>query len=278
MASHPGIASLCQEVSRRGGRASPSSLKADLVSPSLARALASGDTRSVTIAPEAGSERLRRVINKNLTEPEILRAAELLAGSGVAAMKLYAMIGLPTEEESDVLAIPELAAKIRARLPGGVGRITLSINPFVPKPWTPFQWEPMAGLGLLRERARLLRRAASRIPGCEVDVESPRDAYWQTLLSRGDRSIAPLLVAAHESGGRFWPVVQDAARRARGGGGGVSPDDFVHRRYAPDERLPWDFIDHGVDKRYLLAEWRKAMLERETAPCDVATCHACGAC
>jgi radical SAM superfamily enzyme YgiQ (UPF0313 family) len=281
MASHPGIATLCREIAERGGRASPSSLKADLISPELAAALGGGATRSVTIAPEAGSERMRRVINKNLTEGEILRAAELLAGGGVAGLKLYAMIGLPTETDDDVLAIAELAAKIhdtiRARLAHGVGRLTLSINPFVPKPWTPLQWEPMADGRTLKERTRLLRRAAERIPGATVDVESSRDAYWQTLLSRGDRRVAPLLVAVHESGGAFWPVVQRAVR-AGGIDGCPSPDVFVHRRHEPQETLPWDFIDHGVDKRYLLAEWRKALLERQTPPCDVATCHTCGAC
>ena len=277
MASHPGIAALCQEIADRGGRASPSSLKADLVSPALASALASGATRSVTIAPEAGSERLRRVINKNLTEDEILRAAELLAAGGVGQLKLYAMIGLPTETDADVVAIAELAAKIRARLPGAVGKITLSINPFVPKPWTPFQWEPMADRRLLRERANLLRRAARSIPGAKVDFESPRDAYWQTLLSRGDRRLSWLLAQVHRSGGRFWPVVQAAVRGERPDDV-PSPDWYVHRRYDPHEGLPWDFIDHQVDKRYLLAEWRKAILERETAPCDVATCHSCGAC
>ena len=277
MASQPGIAALCSEIARRGGRASPSSLKADLVGPELAAALGSGETRSVTIAPEAGSERMRRVINKNLTEEEILRAATLLAGSGVRALKLYSMIGLPTETDADVTAIADLAALIRARLPGGVGRITLSINPFVPKPWTPLQWEPLEDLRVLRDRARLLQSAASRIPGATVDFESPRDAFWQTLLSRGDRSVATLIFAAHREGGRFWPVVQ-GARRARGADGLPDPDHFVHRRWDAAERLPWDFIDHGVDKRFLLSEWRKALLERETHPCDVATCTSCGAC
>jgi len=277
MASHPGIAALCHEIAERGGRASPSSLKADLIGPELAAALGGNATRSVTIAPEAGSERMRRVINKNLSEDEILRAAELLAGGGVSALKLYAMIGLPTETEEDVLAIADLAAKIRTRLARGVGRITLSINPFVPKPWTPLQWEPMLDLKTLRERAQLLRRAAQRISGATVDVESPREAYWQTLLSRGDRRLAPLLVRVHQSAGAFWPVIQEAVR-AGGMDGCPSPDDFVLRRYAPEETLPWDFIDHGVDKRYLLAEWRKALLERQTAPCDVATCHTCSAC
>ena len=132
-------------------------------------------------------------------------------------------------------------------------------------------------LKTLRERAQLLRRAAQRIPGATVDVESPREAYWQTLLSRGDRRLAPLLIAVHENDGAFWPVIQQAVR-AGGLEGCPSPDDFVLRRYAPDETLPWDFIDHAVDKRYLLSEWRKALLERQTAPCDVATCETCGAC
>lgn len=277
MASQPGLAALCREVAERGGRASPSSLKADLIGPELAAALGGTETRSVTIAPEAGSERMRRVINKNLSEDEILRAADLLARGGVAALKLYAMIGLPTETDEDVLAIAELATKIRARLARGVGRITLSINPFVPKPWTPLQWEPMLDLKLLRERAQLLRRAAQRIPGATVDVESPREAYWQTLLSRGDRRLAPLLVEVHRRGGAFWPVIQEAVRRG-GDDACPSPDAFVLRRYAADETLPWDFIDHAVDKRYLLFEWRKALLERQTAPCDVATCHTCSAC
>jgi radical SAM superfamily enzyme YgiQ (UPF0313 family) len=277
MASHPGIARLCQEIADRGGRASPSSLKADLVGPDLASALGSGGTRSVTIAPEAGSERLRRVMNKNLTEPEILRAAELLAGDGVRSLKLYAMIGLPTESEEDVRAIPALARRIRDRLPGGAGRITLSINPFVPKPWTPFQWEPMETIPTLRERARLLRREAESIPGATLDLESPREAYWQTLLSRGDRRVGVLLEAVHRAGGAYWPVVRRAVRSG-GLDGCPSPDEFVHRRYAADERLPWDFIDHRIDKRFLLAEWRKALLERETPPCDVASCQACGAC
>src|SRR5262249_37422237 len=153
-------------------------LKADMVSPALAEALGSGQTRSVTIAPEAGSERMRRVINKNLTEPEILRAARLLAGRGVTALKLYAMIGLPTEPDDDVTAIAALAGRVRECLPGGVGRITLSINPFVPKPWTPLQWEPMDALDSLRDKARLLKRAADTIPGAVVDLESPREAYW----------------------------------------------------------------------------------------------------
>lgn len=276
MASQPGIAALCQEVAHRGGRASPSSLKADQVTPELAAALGGGGARSVTVAPEAGSERLRRLINKNLTESEILRAAALLAEGGVASMKLYSMIGLPTETDEDVLAIAELATKIRGHL-DGVGRIHLSINPFVPKPWTPLQWEPMEAIDVVRRRAKLLRKAVAAIPGSSMDLESPRDAAWQTFLSRGDRRVGVVLEEVHRQGGRFWPVLRRLEKEG-GLGDCPAPSEFITRRYAPDEVLPWEFINHGVSRSYLLAEWRKAQLERETQPCDVASCTSCGAC
>jgi radical SAM superfamily enzyme YgiQ (UPF0313 family) len=278
MASLPGVAALCQEVAARGGRASPSSLKADLITPELARALGAGGNRSVTVAPEAGSERMRRVINKNLTEAEILRAAEWLVGGGVDALKLYVMVGLPTETPADVEAIVDLTQRVRARLVSGrrarVGRVLVSINPFVPKPWTPFQWEAMEAIPSLRRKLAHLRRALGAIPAVEVETESPREAYLQTLLSRGDRRAAAILARLHERPDAWWPTL----KALRGGRDGVDPDRFVHRPYALDRVLPWDFIEHSVDKRYLLAERRKAFAEIQTPPCDTATCHTCGAC
>ena len=279
MASQPGIAALCQEIAAAGGRASPSSLKADVITPALARALGQNGARSVTIAPEAGSERMRRVINKNLTEPEILRAAEWLAAGGVEAMKLYVMVGLPTETDDDVDGIVDLTRKVRARLMAEgkprVGRILVSINPFVPKPWTPFQWEPMEALPSLKRKLAGVRRALSTIPAVQVETESPREAYLQTLLSRGDRRTADLLERLRQRPDEWWPVLT----AARGGRDGVvDPDRFVHRAWPADALLPWDFIDHQVEKRYLLAERRKAIAEIGTPPCDTTTCHACGAC
>ena len=277
MASQPGIAALCQEIANQGGRPSPSSLKADLVTPALASALGAGGNRSVTIAPEAGSERMRRVINKNLTEREILRAAEWLTAGGVEALKLYVMVGLPTETDADVDGIVDLAGKVRARLMAGgrpkVGRILVSINPFVPKPWTPFQWEPMAPLADLKRKLARVRRALSTVPALQVETESPREAYLQTLLSRGDRRVAPILETLHAQPDDWWATL----KRLRAGDG-IDPDRFVHRAYDAAELLPWDFIDHQVDKRVLLAERRKAYGELQTPPCDTHTCHVCGAC
>ncbi|HJW71048.1 MAG TPA: radical SAM protein [Candidatus Binatia bacterium] len=279
MASQPGIASLCQEIAAAGGRASPSSLKADLITPALAQALGGGGNRSVTVAPEAGSERLRRVVNKNLTESDILRAAERLVGGGVEALKLYVMVGLPTETDADVDAIGDLVHAVRMRLLAGrrprVGRILVSINPFVPKPWTPFQWEPMEDLRSLKRKLARVRRKLSAIPAVQVETESPREGYLQTVLSRGDRRVADVLERLHADPPSWWPTL----RALRGGSHEVvDPDRFVHRPYAADEPLPWDFIDHAVDKRYLLAERRKAYAEIQTPPCDTHTCHTCGAC
>jgi len=276
MASLPGVSALCQDIAAAGGRPSPSSLKADVITPALAAALGRGGNRSVTVAPEAGSERMRRVINKNLTEPEILRAAEWLVGAGVESLKLYFMVGLPTETAADVAGIVALTASVRARLAGArVGRVLVSINPFVPKPWTPFQWDPMEAIPPLRAKLAALGRELAALGGVDVEIESPREAYLQTLLSRGDRRIAPILELLAAEPDAWWTTL----RRLRGGRGEtVDPDRFVHRAYPLDAVLPWDFIDHSVDKRYLVAERRKAVAEIETPPCDTATCHTCGSC
>ncbi len=275
MASVPGVAELCERVAEQGGRVSPSSLKADALSPRLATALGRSANQSVTVAPEAGSERMRRVINKNLTEPEILRAAEWLVGAGVQALKLYFMIGLPTETRDDVTAIVELTHRIRERVGGGrVQRLALSVNPFAPKPWTPFQWEPMEDMRSLKQKIAYLRREIGRLPGVTLAVESPREAYYATLLSRGDRRVARLLLAIHATGGDWWRVIREQQRAAHG----VAPDFYVRRSYAYDEILPWDFIDHSLHKRFLWVERTRALAERQTPPCDVTVCRVCGAC
>ncbi len=284
MASQPGIASICEFIGQAGGRASPSSLKADVITKDLAQALGAQHNRSVTVAPEAGSERMRRFINKNLTEPEILRAAEWLVSGGVQALKLYFMLGLPTETQADVDAIADLTVKIYDKFcvkNAKVGSLTLSVNAFSPKPWTPLQWEPMEEMASLRTKLAGLKKRLSRLPRVTVDTESPREAYYQTLLSRGDRRTSQILLETHQNGGDWWSVIQRLRRTTRPQTTDpprLHPDFFVHRRYDANEILPWDFIDHSVNKNYLLAEWRKAHLERQTPPCDVTTCHNCKAC
>src|SRR5262249_54551783 len=150
------------------------------------------------------------------------------------------MVGLPTETDADVDGIVDLAAKVRARLVGGgrpkVGRILVSVNPFVPKPWTPFQWEPMESIAALKRKLARVRRGLATIPALQAETESRREGYRQTLLSRGARRVAPMLEALRERPDDWWAVL-----RGRGSAAGdpVHPDHFVHRPWGADELLPW---------------------------------------
>ena len=287
MASVPGVADVANAVADRGGRLSPSSLKADCISPALAAALARSGNRSVTVAPEAGSERMRKVINKNLSEAEILHAAEMMIGEGVENLKCYFMLGLPEERDEDVVAIAELVGRIVARARERrhrVGRVSVSLNPFVPKPWTPFQWDAMQGAQELKRKIALVRSHLMRLDaGIELDAESPREAYFQTLVSRGDRRVGAILARLsadnRELPGEIWRGLKDIKCEAASGVGTlVDPDHFVTRNYAHDEILPWDFIDHHIEKWFLLSERKKAHYEHQTKPCDVTRCTVCGAC
>ena len=284
MASVPGVADIAARVADAGGRLSPSSLKADCISPQLAAALARNGNHSVTVAPEAGSERMRKVINKNLSEAEILDAAELMVGEGVENLKLYFMIGLPEEREHDVREIAHLTGKVLARARAqkkSVGHVTVSLNPFVPKPWTPFQWDPMEEPRVTKNKIAMLRADLAKLGPVELDAESPREAYFQTLVSRGDRRVGAILerldAAGCEGAGEIWHELRRIGKEGEASGL-PDPDFFVTRHYADDEILPWDFIDHHIYKWFLLSERKKAHYEHQTPPCDVTRCVVCGAC
>lgn len=271
---YTGLDALTCFIGEQGGTFSPSSLRVDAITETLSRRMADGGERSITIAPEAGTERMRRVINKDFTDDQIVRAAEIALAQGMQHVKLYFMCGLPTETDDDVLGMARVAVRIReevmlpwARRRGRMGRISLSVNPFVPKPWTPFQWLPMHDRKSLEAKRRLLEREL-RPKGVEVDFFSPRDAYLQTLLSRGDRRCADLLELAHrEAGGDLrralsrWPH---------------DPDFFVLREAGVDEALPWDFIDQGLTRAFLARELRRGVGSKLTPKCAVETCRACG--
>jgi radical SAM superfamily enzyme YgiQ (UPF0313 family) len=287
MASVPGVGGIAEAVADAGGRLSPSSLKADCISPQLAGALVRNGNRSITIAPEAGSERMRKVINKNLTETEILHAAEMLIGGGVENLKFYFMVGLPEEQDEDVLEIARLTGRLLDRARAGkrhVGRVTVSLNPFVPKPWTPFQWDPMEDASTIKRKVALIRSELRRIGGgaIDLDAESPREAYFQTMVSRGDRRVGAILERLSERGcddpGAIWHELRTIRSEAVHNPSLTDPDFFVTRRYSHNEILPWDFIDHHIHKWFLLSERKKAHFEHQTKPCDVTRCTVCGAC
>lgn len=272
LSDYPAIDDLCASIA---GNLSVSSLRADSLSRTLIERLAKSGHKTIAIAPEAGSERLRKVINKGVTEEDILRAADLVFGAGIPNLKLYFIIGLPTETQDDMDEILGLAEKIRevqlrhARPAGRIGRITLSVNSFVPKPFTPFQWEPMEDVQSLNRKQRLLEKAVKKIGNMNLIHDLPKWEFIQALLSRGDRRVGALLKAAHERGGD-WKV---AAREL-----GMDLDLFVTRRRGFDEVLPWDFVDIGVRKEYLKNEYRRGLEGKFTPPCRVGSCTACGVC
>jgi radical SAM superfamily enzyme YgiQ (UPF0313 family) len=271
----PGIAHITGHIVEKEGRFSVSSLRADSLTEELLDHLKSVGQRSVAIAPEAGSERLRRVVNKQLTEDQIIRAVRLIAQKGDFTLRLYFLIGLPTETHEDVTQILGLVKTIKhhlikeSRTRGKIGQIKLSVNCFVPKPFTPFQWFPMEELSTLKEKQKWLRKAMGREGGVKVNFDVPKWAYIQTLLAMGDRRVGALLLSSHERNGDWTKTFRSSE---------LNPDFFVHRNRETEEILPWDFIEHGIHKEYLIKEYKLALKEKESEVCQVGSCDRCGVC
>ncbi len=202
--------------------------------------------RSVSIAPEAGTERLRRVIDKRVTEEDIVETSRLLLEGGIETLRLYFMIGLPTETGEDVEGIVTLTERIRSISKRGL--LALSVSTFVPKPFTPFQWHPMGRLKTVRERLAAVKKGIGRIRGARVLHDVPKYACMQALFALGDRRCS----AAVEH-------VADRAFSLSGLPGGIDPADIIYRQKELTDDLPWDFIDAGVPKERLWDEYRKAL-------------------
>ncbi|MHB8069969.1 MAG: radical SAM protein, partial [Desulfobaccales bacterium] len=273
VSDHPEVKDLCRKVLDAGGALGISSLRADSVDEELFRLLAQGGVRSLALAPDAGSERLRRVLNKGLTQEELARAAIALNAAGLPQMRLYFMLGLPTETLEDVEEIPRLVKYLEHRVVKDsrgkprLGLITLSLSSFVPKPFTPFQWSPFLEVGELKKRLKLVRQGLQGMKEVRVHTDLPKWAHVQALLSRGDRRVGELLLAAHRRG---W---NRAFKESP-----VNPDFFTLRERGQHELFPWDFIDHGLDKTYLWEEYQKALAGEETPPCRPEICTRCGVC
>ena len=277
VSDHPAVGELCAKDRGREVRFSFSSLRADALDGPLVDALKKSRVKTATIAPDAGSERLRRVINKGVTETQVLEAAETLVSAGIPNLKVYFMIGLPTETEADVAAIVDLVKGVKHRFlktsrgKGRIGEITVSLSSFVPKPFTPFQWAAMDEVHLLKTKIRMVKNGLKKSPNVRVHADVPRWAYVQGLIARGDRKVADILLLAHKNQGN-WPQTFKASP--------VNPHFYVHRERRPGERFPWEVIDHGIDKAYLLKEYRRALAEKTSLPCpaDPSKCCICGVC
>jgi radical SAM superfamily enzyme YgiQ (UPF0313 family) len=273
----PELKSLCLEGQSRDLQLSFSSLRADALDDDLIAALRAGRLKTATIAPETGSERMRRVINKGLEQEDILAAAEKLVASGIPNLKLYFMVGLPTETDEDIQDIIRLVKMVKhrflgsSRARGRMGEITVSLNSFVPKPFTPFQWVPMDDIPTLKKKIQKVKAGLKKVANVRIHADIPRWANLQGILSRGDRRVAQLLWLAHENHGN-WPQTFKSSA--------INPSFYVLRQRSREELLPWDFIDHGLDKDFLWNEYQRALADKTSRSCSMETdtCRVCGVC
>ncbi len=255
VSDYPWIGGLMRVLEEEGLEVSISSIRADSLTEELVSSLRRGGHRTLTVAPEAGTERLRHVIRKDISDAQLYDACDLVRAHGLPNLKCYFMIGLPTETDEDVQAIPSLAARLlerlRVRSPRGepFGRLTLSISSFVPKPWTPFQWAPFDSVSRLESKLRTIKAGVRRIPNVRVLHENPREAYLQALLARGDRRVAGFL----EEAARLEGDWRTALREWDG-----DPDFYTMRTRPITERMPWDHFDVGVKRPGLLRERERA--------------------
>ena len=271
----PGIEVLTAMIVERGCEFSVSSLRAETLTQGLLDKLKSAGQKTITIAPEAGSERLRRTINKHLTRDQIIETIRMISRTGNFSVRLYFLIGLPTETDDDVSEIAELVKGMKHQMVkesvmrGKIGRIKLSVNCFVPKAFTPFQWFPLEEVGSLKRKQKWLKKSLAKAGGIRVSSDIPKWAYIQTLLSMGDRRVGSILLMAHKSGGDWKKALRFS---------NTNPDFFVYRPKGVDELLPWDFIDNGISKKHLIKEHDLALKEEESDICHVGKCHRCGVC
>ncbi len=289
MAHQKELETLSTYLLESGCSLSFSSLRADRISGPLLNLLGKSGLKSVAIAPDGASERLRRVINKNLTEEDILLAAERLVGVGLYRLKLYLMIGLPTETFEDLQEMLDLIKKIKeCMLPIGKARgrlceITLSVNCFAPKPWTPFQFHPFGGeelqlheegsaasaIKVLKSKISFLKKGIRSEANIRFNHDKPENVFFQAVLARGDRRLAPVL-ASMARNGIPW---KQAMRKHN-----LRPEFYAVYQYGADDYFPWNIVDHSIKQEYLWKDYQKSFLAKTTVPCDTKVCRKCGVC
>jgi radical SAM superfamily enzyme YgiQ (UPF0313 family) len=247
VADLPGLLDICRQMSAQGLELGISSLRADRLTAELVEELAKLGMKTLTIAPEVGSDRLRKAIGKSVSEEDVLRTASLAADAGIRRLKLYFMVGLPWETDEDLSAIVSLVKRVRRG--SSPSSLAVSVSPFVPKAMTPFQWAPMGTESRLREKIKRLAQDLRPQRGVTFTGESPRRSTWQGTLALGDRRVGMVLwhhVKERLTWAKSWKKI------------GLRTDFFIHRERPLDEILPWEIIDHGITKESLWAEYRRA--------------------
>jgi len=258
VSDHPELKKICEYILTKNGRAGIGSLRVDQIDENISGLLRANGIETVALAPEAGSQRLRDLLRKGISEDDIMRAAELLIENEIHNLRLYFMIGLPSEEEEDIDAIINLARKIQHNaLQHSHGKrkfrsITLSINQFIPKPATPLQWCALADVNSVGKKIRKIVAAFGREKQFRVIHDVPKWNYVQALLSLGDRRVGEILLAVHNLQGNWSQALKEV---------NVNADFYVYREKKLDEILPWDIIKTEVAKEKLVKEYQKVHKE-----------------
>ena len=273
---HPEISTILSELRKMEYKITVSSLRLDQISEELLDALVESNDQQIAVAPETGSDRLRRVINKNLTNDEIVDICGAVFDRGMLTVKLYLMVGLPTETQEDLEEMIVLVERIKDRMLvagkrfGRAGKIIPSLNGLVPKPNTPFQWDAVCDEKELKNRLKWVSKNLARIPNVEVRAMSARIAHEQALFSSGDRTIGKVIEAA----ARLKGNLNDALRET-----GINAAFHTSRNRSYDEFLPWTIIDSGLSFDFLKTEHEKSQESLSSKPCPaVEKCTTCGVC
>lgn len=278
---------LARRYSQKGISLSLPSLRMDSFSVGLANEIARVKKSGLTFAPEAGTQRLRDVINKDITEEDVNTTVEAALSSGWRKFKLYFMIGLPTETDDDLTGMVDLAQNIAKTglsiIPRNERRkfdVILSVSCFTPKPWVPFQWQPQDSLSVLEEKQNFLKR---NLTMCHIKLKwhDARQSLLEGVFARGDRRLSEVIKCAWEKGCKFdawsesfrFSLWEEAFEEC-----GLSMELYANRERELEEVLPWDHINCGVSKEFLWSEYQRALKGERTPDCRVAQCSECGVC
>ncbi len=272
---HPDLVSFARRVTEEGKKLSFSSLRLETLTDELVDLILKSGQKTLTVAIDGPSERMRKVINKAASDEFIVEKCRFLTEKGILHLKIYSIIGLPGEKEEDIDAFIALVGKVMGvyieacSKRGNIGQVTISLSPLIPKPGTPFQWHPMEEVGSLKKKFMKVRKALGRLPHLKMSFGSPNEAFLQTYLSRGDRRLSGFFKTYLENG-------HDAKRALRESR--PSAEQFVYRQFGEDEVLPWDIIDHGYRNRFLWEDYQRGLGEEHTPVCDTSVCKICGIC
>ena len=256
VSDHPELIQICEYILAQNAQAGIGSLRIDQINEKIVDLIKAGGIETVALAPEAGSQKMRDVLRKDITQADIFRAAELLIEKEIPNLRLYFMVGLPGEEDQDIDAIIDLTREIQQHAllytqgKRKFRRITLSVNQFIPKPQTPLQWSVLADVSATGKKIKKIISAFSRDKQIHVIHDVPKWNYVQALLSLGDRRVGEILLAVHRLDGNWVKAFKEV---------NINPDDYVYRQKAFDEILPWDIIDLGFSKKILISEYKKAL-------------------